>query len=225
MMKWILPRRLTVAFLRSGLVAAVAALTACSSSTSTSPTPAKSTLPVSESAIQTIVTNFARGATNAANTSSSTSSFNSFAERFLPRALTTIQVNEPFSQRTNCQVGGYHETSGRVTGTIDTSGNGVSRLQMNSTTTIHDYGCMATGWLVNGDPYISGTGEIRITGSSAAFDFSQSLGWKARETATGASFSCQHHIKVTWDTATNGRVQGYVDCSPPVTTVNVNLTF
>ena len=192
--------------------------------TSTSSTPS---LPVSQSSIETAISNFARGATNSANTSNvggtSLRGLGGLDQGLLP--LTTVQVNQPFSQRTNCNVGGYHETSGQISGSIDTEPNSTSRLQLNATQTIHDYACLATGWLVNGDPYISANGEIRITGSNVSLDFRQSLGWKANNPETGGSFSCQHDVSITWDSLNGGRVQGWATCTPPLTKFAISLTF
>ncbi len=198
---------------------------ACKATSPTSPTsptaPSASTLPVSQSSITSIVNNFAKGASNAANTSTS---FNAPGfSSILPRELTSVLVNESFSQRTMCTGGGYHETLGRITGTIDP--DRISRLTMNSTTAINDYRCLAGGWTVSGDPYISNTGEIRITGNRVSFDFRQSLGWKALNMTTGATFSCQHSVSVIWDDFTGGRIQGHVTCGPPMTTILITGSF
>ena len=177
--------------------------------------------------IETAISNFARGATNAANAANlgatGFSGLSGLDQRLLP--LTTVQINQSFSQRTNCNVGGYHETSGQISGSIDTAPDSTSRLQLNATQTIHDYACLANGWLVNGDPYISANGEIRITGSNVSLDFRQSLGWLANNPTTGGSFGCQHDVSITWDSLNGGRIQGSATCTPPLTTVTINLTF
>lgn len=190
--------------------------------TPTAPTPTR--VPVSDADIQRIVGNFARGATNAANTTSVSSALRlPSAPGLLVGKMATFLVNESFSQRTSCETGGYHETVGRISGTV--SDTGISRLQMNATQSINSYACMGGGWIINGDPYVSNTGEIRITGNVASFDFRQSLGWRANNSNTGQSFSCSHNISVTWSDLSGGRVQGNVTCSPPSTTVSINMTF
>ena len=198
-----------------------------SPSTTATSTSASPSLPVSQSMIEAAISNFARGATNSANTANvgatSFSGLSGLDQRLLP--LTTVQINRSFSQRTTCNVGGYHETSGQISGSIDTEPNSTSRLQLNATQTIHDYACLASGWLVNGDPYISANGEIRITGSNVSLDFRQSLGWLATNAETGGSFGCQHDVSVTWDSLNGGRVQGSATCTPPLTTITINKTF
>ena len=93
--------------------------------------------------IETAISNFARGATNSANTANlGATSFRGLSgldQRLLP--LTTVQINQSFSQRTNCNVGGYHETSDQISGSIDTAPDSTSRLQLNAAQTIHDYAC------------------------------------------------------------------------------------
>jgi len=197
----------------------------CTSPTSpSSSSPSSSSLPVSQSAIENAVLNFSRGATTAANSSNlgTTNGFRSL-DQVLQRL--TVLVNESFFSRTVCAVGGHHETSGRISGSIETEGGGTARLQLNATTTIFDYACMANGWLVNGDPYISHAGEVRVTGATAALDFRSTLGWLANNPTTGGSFSCQHNVLVTYASSTGGRIQGSVICTPPRTTISINLTF
>jgi hypothetical protein len=170
--------------------------------------------------------NFARGASNAAN--SQTSSITSASRepagaKFNPLALTTVLVNQPYSQRTNCQLGGYQETIGRVTGVIDADA-AVTNLSMQGTTTIHDYLCLQ-GWSINGDPYLSHTGTITVTAGRASFSFGQFLGWSATNLTSGAIIRCQEDMRVAWDDRTGGRVQGRMDCSPGNKSTEVNMTF
>lgn len=200
-------------------------LPACSAlSTPTTPEPVPTRVPVSDADIQRIAGNFARGAGNATNnvrvTGAQPPSLNT---SLLIKKMVTVLVNQPFSQRTNCETGGYHEIVGRISGTV--ADTGISRLQMNATQSINSYACMGGGWIINGEPYVSNTGEVRVTGNQASVDFGQALGWRATNSVTGQAFSCTHNIRITWDTLNAGRIQGSVTCSPPSTSVSMNMTF
>jgi hypothetical protein len=209
------------------VIASMSVLPACSSLAGiTAPTPTTppvvTRVPVSDDTISRIVGNFARGAGNATNNVRYGAVQPPSATGLISK-MVSVLVNQPFSSRTSCETGGYHEISGRISGTV--SDTGISRLQMNATQSINNYACMGGGWIINGDPYISNTGEVRITGNQASVDFGQALGWKAINSATGQSFSCTHNIRITWDTLNDGRVSGRVTCSPPSTTVSINMTF
>jgi hypothetical protein len=205
------------------LIATAILLSACSSILPTTPSPVETRVPVSDADIQRIVGNFARGAGNAANNLHVAAAAPPSATGLLIRKLVTVLVNQPISQRINCEAGGYHDISGRISGTV--ADTGISRLQMNATQSINNYACLGGGWIINGDPYISNTGEVRVTGNQASVDFGQALGWRATNSATGQSFSCTHNVKVTWDTMNGGRVSGHVTCSPPSTTVTISAMF
>ena len=205
------------------LIASASLLAGCSALKDlTSPTASTPTrIPVSDADIQRIANNFARGATNATNTARIADIGPSSPIGLLISKL--VLVNQSFSQRTTCEGGGYQETVGRISGTVNDTG--ISRLQLNATQSINNYACMGGGWIINGDPYISNTGEVRITGNQAALDFGEALGWRATNSNTGQSFSCTHNIRVTWDTLNDGRLSGSVTCSPPSTTVTISATF
>lgn len=210
--------------LTAALIAVACAASACSALTSpTTATPPPTRVPVSDESIQRVVGNFARGAGNAANDLRVSGVQPPSATTLLIRKMVTVLVNQPISQRINCESGGYHEIVGRISGTV--ADTGISRLQMNMTQSINNYSCMGGGWIINGDPYISNTGEVRVTGNHASVDFGQALGWRATNAVTGLSFSCTHNIRITWDSLNAGRISGRVECTPPSTTVSISGTF
>jgi hypothetical protein len=207
------------------IISATVMLSACSAlATAVAPEPVATRVPVSDADIQRIAGNFARGAGNATNgVRVAAAPEPPTLKTMLIKKLVTISVNQPFSQRINCETGGYHEIVGRISGSV--SDTGLSRLQMNATQSINSYACMGGGWIINGDPYVSNTGEVRVTGNQSSMDFGQALGWRATNSNTGASFSCTHNIRITWDSVNDGRIQGSVTCSPPFTTVSISATF
>ena len=210
--------------IRCLLIASVVLLPACASEKSpTAPEPVATRVPVSDSDIQRVAGNFARGAGNATNSVRVTGVEAPQLTAMLITKMVSVLVNQPFSQRTNCETGGYHEIVGRISGTV--TDTGISRLQMNATQSINNYACLGGGWIINGDPYISNTGEVRVTGNQSSLDFGQALGWRATNSTTGQSFSCTHNIRVTWNSLNAGRAQGSVTCTPPSTTVSMNMTF
>jgi hypothetical protein len=91
----------------------------------------------------------------------------------LSRPLQSVQCTQPsctitqeVSSTTNCTPQGNIQVTGNISGTIDINGNGV--LQIQATETLNDWSCL-TGYLIEGDPNISLTGQLSfLNGSPAA---------------------------------------------------------
>ncbi len=92
-----------------------------------------------------------------------------------------VPINAPFFYRTTCTAGGRIETSGSITGNIDTNGSGVLLLGAQQTTT--DWRCIPP-FIINGHPYLSMTGQINFLNgqmsSAASFNFGGGIKWGTR---------------------------------------------
>ena len=134
-----------------------------------------------------------------------------------------MQVFQPWSVPTNCAGGGYVSSVGHVSGSISVSDTlgAFGNISLTGTDSIIGWGCSGN-WTVNGDPYLSEIGTLKITGNNISADFRQSGGFLA--TQNGARASCQVSVHVTWDNSLGGRVQGSATCVPGGT-ASVNGTF
>ena len=182
----------------------------------------------SASEMQSLADQFAKTAVNGFG--STTSKIHSIAAISGPASATaspaqtvTVQVFQPWSVRTNCAGGGYVSSVGHVSGSISVSDTlgAFGNISLTGTDSIIGWGC-AGNWIVNGDPYLSEIGTLKITGNNISADFRQSGGFVA--TQNGARAGCQVSVHVTWDNSLGGRVQGSVTCNPGGT-ASVNQTF
>jgi hypothetical protein len=119
------------------------------------------------------------------------------------RVLVNVQVNH----RTNCTAGGRMEVSGSITGVIDDQ-TGSGTLFSQTLETITDWRCI-TGFVVNGDPYISGSGNMSFAGgqlaSTASFNFGGGFRW-----GTAAKDGCSLILTILINPDYSGRVSGVV---------------
>lgn len=211
----------------AGLAALVAA--ACTGLTSPS-------VSFSGSDAQTLASQFATSAVNGANAGNraSTQSRGRTGRLEAPRPLgsvltglfnprsvscnasgTTCQLFEQYSQTTTCNTGGRESVSGLMSGSVSSGSLGAfGTINLQQTDSIVDWTCDG-GWTVNGDPYISDTGTMTMTGNHYSFSFHEGGGWVASATTNGSRVSCQENVTVSWDnTALGGHFSGTVTCSP-----------
>jgi hypothetical protein len=80
--------------------------------------------------------------------------------------------------------------------------------------TYADYGCVASDWVYNGNPYVSFSGTIHTTASTTAMDFGEDGFLTATQISTGLVVYVQTHVKVLWDTITGGVFTGTVTATP-----------
>jgi hypothetical protein len=117
-----------------------------------------------------------------------------------------VAVNVQLSQRTNCTAGGRIEVLGNLTGNISDEGSGILLLQV--TETISDWKCV-TGYVVNGDPYVSVAGHMNFLSgqmsSTATFSFGGGFKW-----GTTSEESCQISMTLLFRTDGTGRLTGTV---------------
>ena len=118
----------------------------------------------------------------------------------------TCTYNIPISYRTNCTAGGRMELSGGITGTTNIDGDGI--LQIGVTQTITDWECI-TGYIINGDPYVSLTGTFTFDGGAPATrnDMTISGGFKW---GTTAAESCQISLSIIFYSDGSGTISGTV---------------
>ena len=117
----------------------------------------------------------------------------------------TCTINIPISYRLNCSAGGRMEVSGDITGTTS-DGSGI--LQIGLVETITDWQCI-TGFIVNGDPYISLTGTFTFLNNAPATQQSMTIsgGFKW---GTAAAESCQISLAINFGTDGSGTISGSV---------------
>lgn len=117
----------------------------------------------------------------------------------------TCTYNIPLSWRQNCTAGGAIEISGSITGTT-TDGSGF--LQIGATETITDWQCI-TGYIINGDPYISLSGTFTFMGGVPSTQQSMTItgGFKW---GTTAAESCQIYISINFNSGGGGTMSGTV---------------
>jgi hypothetical protein len=113
--------------------------------------------------------------------------------------------NVPIDAGINCTAGGRIQVLGSITGSM-TDGTGM--LQIGATETISDWQCV-TGFIVNGDPYISLTGTFSFMNYALSTQHQLTLtgGWKW---GTTAAESCQLHLVIDIDDSGAGSITGDV---------------
>jgi hypothetical protein len=116
-------------------------------------------------------------------------------------------VNIPLKQTTNCTAGGRMQVSGNISGSIDpNSGSGVLLLQVLHTIT--DWRCVG-GLVMNGDPYLSVTGQMSFLGgamsSAASFRFGGGVKW-----GTTANESLQVNLTALVNPNGSGKISGVI---------------
>jgi hypothetical protein len=111
------------------------------------------------------------------------------------------QVNIQSSFRTDCTAGGNLQSSGSLTGTINSNGSGT--LLWGDTVTITDWQCIGS-YIVNGDPYVSAAGHISPL-SGGTITIGGGFQWIGP-----SSGSCQISLTVNFDANGNGSATGTV---------------
>jgi len=128
--------------------------------------------------------------------------------------LKSVQCNEdgssctfnvPIDYGVNCSTGGRIAVTGSLTGGI-TNGSGI--LQISAVETISDWQCI-TGYIINGDPYISMTGTFSFMNYAPSTQQSMRItgGFKW---GTSAEESCQIYLSIEFDTGGGGNMSGTV---------------
>ena len=117
----------------------------------------------------------------------------------------TCTYNIPLSYSQNCTAGGRIGITGSITGTTS---DGSGFLQISAQETITDWQCI-TGYIVNGDPYISLSGTFSFLGGAPATQQSMTItgGFKW---GTTAAESCQISLSINFGSGGGGSITGSV---------------
>ena len=117
-----------------------------------------------------------------------------------------VPINVQITSRTNCTAGGRMEVSGSLTGSISNTGSGILLLQVLQTVT--DWECIG-GLVINGDPYLSITGQMSFLGgamsSAATFRFGGGIKW-----GTTAAESIQVNLTAIVNPNGSGTISGTI---------------
>ena len=132
-----------------------------------------------------------------------------------------LLIYESYTSRTNCTSGGRIEVSGTISGNDPVGTTFAVSAQM--TATITDWRCIS-GWIINGDPYLSQSDTVRATGGNVSFDFRDGGGFKWVPAGGGPGGSCQQNITTSWS-AGSGFSSGIVSCQPGNQVFTVNVQF
>jgi hypothetical protein len=126
---------------------------------------------------------------------------------------TTCTFDESVDYTVNCTAGGNMHTTGSLTGTLH---DGTGLLQISETETISDWQCI-TGYIVNGDPYISLSGQFSFMNGapSTQSEININGGFKW---GTSADESCQIDISIQIDTTGGGGTMTGTVCGYSVDT-------
>ena len=117
----------------------------------------------------------------------------------------TCTYNIDFSYGQNCTAGGRIAVTGNLSGTTS---NGSGFLQISAQETITDWQCI-TGYIINGDPYISLTGTFTFLNGAPSTQQSMSIsgGFKW---GTSAEESCQIQLSINFNANGGGTITGSV---------------
>lgn len=120
-------------------------------------------------------------------------------------------INIPIDYGQNCTAGGRIAVTGSITGSTSSNGTGV--INMQATETITDWQCI-TGYIINGDPYISLVGTFSFINAAPATrqDMTISGGFKW---GTTAEESCQISLSINFGNDGSATISGTV-CGYPV---------
>ncbi len=198
----------------------VLALSACGGLTSPGSTGATFT----STDAQNLAKNFAQGASNGANAgnNSATHGVHSLDELFSPvlRGVTcnstgsSCQIFQQYAQTTTCNGGGRMSVSGQISGSVSNGNLGpFGSISLTQNDSVIDWACEG-GWVVNGDPQLSDTGTITLTGSHSSFSFREGGGLSMVSTTDGTRVSCLLSTTVSWDSSLGGSFSGNMNCSP-----------
>ena len=117
----------------------------------------------------------------------------------------TCTYNIDVSYGQNCTAGGRIQVTGNLSGTTS---NGSGFLQISAQETITDWQCIS-GYIINGDPYISLTGTFSFLNNQPATQQSMSIngGFKW---GTTAEESCQIQLSINFNASGSGTITGTV---------------
>jgi hypothetical protein len=183
---------------------------------------------------QNLAKNFAQGATNGVNAGNNASTRGARAFNELPSPVlrgiscnstgSSCQIFQQYAQTTTCNGGGRMSVSGQINGSVSSGTLGpFGSISLTQNDSIIDWACDG-GWVVNGDPQLSDTGTITLTGSHSAFSFREGGGFVAVATTDGTRVSCLLSTSVSWDSSLGGSYSGTANCSPGGT-FNISGSF
>lgn len=117
----------------------------------------------------------------------------------------TCTYNIPISFRQSCTAGGRIEVTGSITGSTS---NGSGLLQISAQETITDWECI-TGFIINGDPYISLSGTFSFMNGAPSTQQTMTItgGFKW---GTTAADSCQIYVSINFNPDGSGTMTGSV---------------
>jgi hypothetical protein len=124
-----------------------------------------------------------------------------------------VPINISANSRTSCTAGGYITVVGSLTGTA--SSCNMSYLSLQLTESIVNWQCIS-GWVVNGNPYISLTGTFTfLAGGAPATQQTMTVSGGFAWTGTDAG-SCQIYLTTNFNTSTGSSTTTGVVCGYPI---------
>ncbi|MFH1874208.1 MAG: hypothetical protein ABH859_03360 [Pseudomonadota bacterium] len=115
-------------------------------------------------------------------------------------------INVPIDYGVNCTAGGRIAVTGSITGSTSSSGTGI--LQIGATETITDWECIS-GFIINGDPYISLSGTFSFLNGAPSTQQSLTISGGFKWGTTAAE-SCQIHLSTNFYTSGGGTTTGTI---------------
>ena len=117
----------------------------------------------------------------------------------------TCTYNIPISFGQNCTAGGRIAVTGSITGSTS---NGSGLLQIGATETITDWQCI-TGYIINGDPYITLAGTFSFLNGAPSTQQSMDINGGFKWGTTAAE-SCQIDLSINFNSNGSGSISGSV---------------
>ncbi len=178
----------------------LAAAAGCSASSLTG----SSTKGLSQSAVNSLVVQFANAFGNGMKSAHLLAPAPDRAAAGGGPAASATLVNVSVTQRTNCTAGGYINVTGSMTGSIDNNGSGVLSLQV--TETINSWQCI-TGYTVDGAPYLSAAGTFSFLNGHQATAASISFGGGFQWSGNGSG-TCNIQMTMLFNPDGTGHLSG-----------------
>lgn len=191
----------------AGAVLLLAAAAGCSASSLTG----SSNKGISQSAVNSLVTQFASAFGNGMKSAHLLAPAPDRGTLGGGPAASATLVNVSVSQRTNCTAGGYINVTGSMTGSMDNNGSGV--LSMQVTETINSWQCIS-GYTVDGAPYLSAAGTFSFLNGQQATAASISFGGGFQWSGNGSG-TCNVQMTMLFNPNGTGHLSGTA-CGYPV---------
>ncbi len=119
-----------------------------------------------------------------------------------PSLAAGVPIFVDISYTQNCPLFGRHSLSGNISGSIDDQGSGLILISATHTLTDCRYDVGGETVTVNGDPYLSLTGQFGFLNFAPSIQQTVRIGGGFRwDTGSGGSGSCQFNLTINFDSA------------------------